>query len=419
MRHIKRVWDHFLARIGFQKAKLEEPPATVAPAEPAREQRRRRADIKPASPAKVPGNGGDRLSQSDIAMLRADPTAEARALVARKLGEQADTLVETGHTDLVNEIFGFLVKDVEAQVRRSLAEAMASSPNLPLAVARTLARDDIDVARPILEESPVLGDEDLIEIVRTSAIQYSLAVAARDNVSENVSEALVNTGHRPVVARLLENDTAKISDKTYQRVLDDYGHDKEVQERLVKRMDLPGNVVERLTATIGKTIESSLIRERGIDAATAKDLMKTATQNATIIRVTRDSDETRLRRYMREQYEAGELTHDRVLWFLRAGDIASLEVAMSILAGVDVKHARRMLYHEDHRRLMALCMTAEFSAQHYVSLQAAVDAAENAVATKGTRKAYSSKARSDLCKEYQELARNPETMAELFDLCAA
>ena len=43
--------------------------------------------------------------------------------------------------------------------------------------AERLARDEVEVAIPILERSPVLSEAVLTDIVRTNAMQYALAVA--------------------------------------------------------------------------------------------------------------------------------------------------------------------------------------------------------------------------------------------------
>ncbi len=358
---------------------------------------------------------GQRLTQADVASLCSDPTAEARALVARKLGQQADELVEEGHTKLVAAILGLLVKDVETEVRRSLAEAMATSPNLPVAVANQLANDQIEIARHILQSSPVLRDEDLIRIVRTSAMQYSLAVAARENIGEQLSEALVDTGHQPVVARLLENQKAAISKSTYARVIEDFGDNAEVRERLVRRIELPQELVDRLTSSIGQTIEARLVKSNSADAATAKDLIRTATQNATITRMARDCNEESLRRHLRERFDAGELDQQEVLRILNSGDIACFETAMAIMATVSAKRVRRLLYHEDRKHLMALCAVAEFSTSHFVKLYLAIDVAEDVLATRGRQKAYSGEALSRLRAQYEALAGDPEALADLLD----
>ena len=60
----------------------------------------------------------------------------------------------------------------------------------------------------------MLSDEDLVRVVRTNAMQYALAVAGRQRLSEMVSEALVDTGEAEVVARLVDNAGASLSQTT-------------------------------------------------------------------------------------------------------------------------------------------------------------------------------------------------------------
>ena len=59
-----------------------------------------------------------------------------------------------------------MAKDVELAVRRSLSESLRSARHLPHDVALRLASDVEAVALPILANSPVLTDADLIDLVR-------------------------------------------------------------------------------------------------------------------------------------------------------------------------------------------------------------------------------------------------------------
>ncbi|HEX6142739.1 MAG TPA: hypothetical protein VFZ01_08480, partial [Geminicoccaceae bacterium] len=130
---------------------------------------RRRAALLGSAPA--PAEAA-RLSLADVKRLRGAADADARASIAAKLGRTFDVLAADAATGpLAGAILGLLVKDVEKTVRATLAHAIAASPAVPPAIARKLAGDEIEVARPVLEQSPVLSDEQLIEIVRTHAMQ--------------------------------------------------------------------------------------------------------------------------------------------------------------------------------------------------------------------------------------------------------
>ena len=207
-----------------------------------------RAASESASPRSMPGrrraqlvqgttspSDGRRLSLADVQALQADPSTENRVALAAKFGRQYDQLVSGETRPLANAVLELLVRDVERKVRQALAEAIAGSPNLPFKVAVDLARDEIDVARPILERSPVLSDADLADIVRSHAIRYALAVAGRERLSEHLSDLLADTGEPQVVARLVGNVGAQLSAATLSRITEDHSDDCDVQDRLIRR----------------------------------------------------------------------------------------------------------------------------------------------------------------------------------------
>ncbi|MDP6603590.1 MAG: DUF2336 domain-containing protein [Rhodospirillales bacterium] len=75
-------------------------------------------------------------------------------------------------------------------VRRIVSQQLANVPDVPEALVRLLANDDIEVAYPILVYSELLRDADLIEVIRHRTQEHQLAVAIRNEVSETVSNAL-------------------------------------------------------------------------------------------------------------------------------------------------------------------------------------------------------------------------------------
>src|SRR3954447_887280 len=133
-----------------------------------------------------------------------DRSPHARAQVAAKFGRQFDDLCTGSDRAVADAVLELLVRDLAVEVRQALATTVAASALLPAHVARQLAADRIEIAGPILEHSPVLSDEDLVRVVRTNAMQYALAVAGRQRLSEMVSEELVDTGQAEVVTRLGE-----------------------------------------------------------------------------------------------------------------------------------------------------------------------------------------------------------------------
>lgn len=346
---------------------------------------------------------GQRLSAGDVDVLQRDRSPQARAQVAAKFGRQFDELCSATDQAVATAVLELLVRDLAVEVRQALASTVASSARLPAHIARQLAGDAIEVADPILQRSPVLSDEDLVRVVRTNAMQYALAVAGRERLSEVVSEALVDTGHVEVVARLVDNVGATISQSTMQRVIQDYRGNEQIHTRVIRRPELPYELVEQLIGVMGERLEWELIRDRGMSAEEARALMHAVRERATISFTARAHADGKLQQHLLTEFSAGQLSHERLLRFLRDGDVASLEIGLSLHARLELNHVRRLLYHADRRHLAGLCLAAGFATPHYITLRMALEIAEEAMTPRAGNKGYSSDTVRFLQAQYEKL----------------
>jgi uncharacterized protein (DUF2336 family) len=64
-------------------------------------------------------------------------------------------------------------------VRRALSEVFASCEQAPQVVVHALAADQPDVALPVLEFSPLLREDDLVDLIATGRAEAQIAVAKR------------------------------------------------------------------------------------------------------------------------------------------------------------------------------------------------------------------------------------------------
>src|SRR5262249_17791742 len=143
------------------------------------------------------------------------------AEVAGKLAQEIDNPKLTEEElNLAQDVVRIMAKDVEATVRQSLSQSLRKAQRLPHDVAVKLANDIESVALPILTHSEVLTDDDLATIVKGGAEKKQEAIAGRAKVSEKISEALINTAGEKAVAKLMENQGAKISDTSMNKAVD-------------------------------------------------------------------------------------------------------------------------------------------------------------------------------------------------------
>ena len=80
-----------------------------------------------------------------------------------------------------------LLDDPSPLVRHALAEVFASSQAAPRVVVHALAADQPEIARPLLQRSPLLTDADLVDLVATAHPESQAVIASRFLLPRSVS----------------------------------------------------------------------------------------------------------------------------------------------------------------------------------------------------------------------------------------
>ena len=219
----------------------------------------------PATPARI-----NRLLADDGAEdVRVELAAKiARLMPGLKARENQETVALTLATLEV------LARDSAAKVRAILAEEIKHLDCVPRDVALRLARDVEElVAAPILEYSPLLSDADLMEIIAGGQVQQILtAVARRRPLSEDVSDALVQSLNVPSVAALLVNPDARIRKETLDRIVEEADAIESWHLPLVLRADLSARAIRRIGSFVGAALLEQLVARGDLSEATRTHL---------------------------------------------------------------------------------------------------------------------------------------------------
>ncbi len=164
--------------------------------------------------------------------------------------------------DIYDSVLLRLVGMVELEVRKFVAEQMASLRRGPEETIRKLAGDDIAVAEPILRQSTVLRDADLVEIAAASGNGHRLAIAKREVLSEEVTDVLVQRGDICVKRQVAGNSGACISDAAMLRLISDATADATMQMSLSERGDLAEHHIKQLVQIASEEVRK-MLRARG------------------------------------------------------------------------------------------------------------------------------------------------------------
>lgn len=321
-----------------------------------------------------------RLSTADVERLISDPSPEARATTVAKVAFSYGTYpLSPRERQIAEEIFGVCARDAAVAVRQALSHSIRHLDSLPHDVAVKLANDIDLVAIPMIEASAVLTDDDLVTIVRRDGVEKQAAVARREAVSEPVSAALVETRQELVVATLMANDGARISEDTLNRAIDLFADSERVTTPMVQRRRLPLSVAVRLVGLVSDRLKEHLVTHHQLPDDVAADLVIQTRERATanLISQGRASLDRPMdiETLVRQLHENGALTTTLILRAICVGDIAFIEQALAQMSGVPITNTRILLHDSGPMGLRSLCSKAGLPEAVYRAIRIAFEVA--------------------------------------------
>jgi uncharacterized protein (DUF2336 family) len=161
-----------------------------------------------------------------------------------------------------DDVMARLVNVIEAKARAKLANRLAPIANAPSNVIHMLAFDDnIEVASPVLAQSPRLDDRDLVRAGTNKSQQHLFAISQRPSLSETVTDVLVERGDRDVVLSVVKNGGARFSDAGFRTLVTRSTGDDALATDIGLRHDIPRRHFLMLLDQASNTVRERLAAE--------------------------------------------------------------------------------------------------------------------------------------------------------------
>jgi uncharacterized protein (DUF2336 family) len=210
-------------------------------------------------------------------LLARDKDESVRGDLAGKIAKLAPGLSPAEQDrirKMAYEAIEILARDQAARVRQALAEALKDYADAPPAIIRRLAKDaELIVAEPVLSFSPVLTDEDLIEIIAgTPPPGAREAIARRQGLREKVSDAIVNANDVDAVAALLGNHSAQIREETLDRIVGRTVDIESWHAPLVARPVLPRKAAVRIARFVADSLIDQLEERQDLSSDVLEEI---------------------------------------------------------------------------------------------------------------------------------------------------
>ncbi len=283
------------------------------------------------------------------------------------------------------EVLEVLARDQLTKVRQILAETLKDVTAAPPGVIKRLAMDsEPSVARPVLEFSPLLTDEDLLEIIESLPVNGGLsAISRREEVSCRVSDAIVAADDVAAITELLANPSAQIREETLDGLVDGSIQVEEWQSPLARRPLLPRNAARKLATFVANSLLKELRNRNDLDPETLNEVTEImhqrlgdageAAYNGAVQEVL-DQAATKVAaeetiQVVRQLHADDKLDEDRVAEALGTGNREFVTLALALKSGVPKRVVERVSSAQSAKGVTALAWKAGFSMRFAVQLQ--------------------------------------------------
>ena len=216
--------------------------------------------------------------QADLLLSR-DGDDDVRSGLAEKIAklvpglsdDELDKVREATHEVVIQ-----LARDEATRVRRILSETLKDVANAPAEIINKLARDvELVVCAPVLEYSPVLSEQDLLEIIQSKPVEGAIsAISARKNISEGITDAIYASDNINAIGAMLANASAQIKEDTLDAIIDHAETIEQWHGPLVDRPKLSRTAVLRLADFVADNLLDRLEGRADLSPEVAKAVRK-------------------------------------------------------------------------------------------------------------------------------------------------
>jgi len=263
------------------------------------------------------------------------------------------------HVAVFDDVLGRLIEEIEARALAELSHRLAPVDNAPIGVVQRLARDDdIEIAGPLLKNSPRLAEADLAEIARSKGQDHLLAISERPKIGVAVTDILVARGDQNVARKVAANRGAKLSEKGFNRLVDRAEGDDVLAVNVGQRPDIPAHVFRDLIARA-----TAVVQKRLLAAARPETQAEIA---RVLAKVSREVGAKRVYDFRPAQQtvlalqKAGRLDEHQLADFATGEKFEETVAAMSMMCAIPIAVIERLMTGEQADPVLILCKATGF-----------------------------------------------------------
>ena len=257
---------------------------------------------------------------------------------------------------LFDDVLGHLIKQVESKALVELGAKLARIDNAPRTVIHDLANhDEIIVAGPVLAQSPLLSDNDLIEIAKTKGQAHLGAISERERIAAAVTDILVERGDTHVVRTLSRNEGAAFSDSGFSVLASRARADETLAENLGLRLDLPPKVLKELVDNATETVRARLLAAAPQQSQAMIQNMMVSISKKVLQQAAAPRDFSGAEAAVAQMQKAGSLTEEAIKEFAKSGQYEPMVAGLARFCQAPTSVIEPLMQNPGYDGLLVAC----------------------------------------------------------------
>jgi uncharacterized protein (DUF2336 family) len=267
-----------------------------------------------------------------------------------------------------NTVLQSMLPTMEPAQKKAIAAQLAPIDSTAPEIAYQLAREEIDIARPMLTSSEALRTEDILRLAKTMSQGHLLAISKRKHLEANITDVLLERGEKPVKQSVAENEGARISEWGSRLLLKLAESDEKVRDAMMERPDITEADYNRLIGQMPEQQQAMIRKLRDDNEDLIRDLFHKASKVVASTKLERKATRINAKVTLKE-IRAGQRTLGKAITQLAlSNNLFDISFLLAEMAGLDRKYVTNVLVRYDSAGIAVLCRAMGVESADYAAL---------------------------------------------------
>lgn len=256
---------------------------------------------------------------------------------------------------IFGDILTKLLSVMDEEGKLEISGDFSHAENAPRNFAMALAKESAEVATPMLENSSVFTDDDLVEISESADTGHRLAISQRETVSSYVTDSLIGFGENTVLQSIVVNKGADISNDGLRKMVEHAQDDQALASNLVRRTNIFDQLKSVLPTMSGAAQGQFTQLLQSNSAEELEALMQSANQEMAKGRLGKKIDSMQVKTEV-SAIDHGKATKDEVIIkFAQKDKPLKIATLFASFSKIDEKYVANSLLQFNTDSLVVLC----------------------------------------------------------------